>query len=334
MAFIEPFIGTRSQIRPLFELADDSASEIDGYIEAGEVLVARHRGEIVGHVQLISSANKWEIRSIAVLAPLRRYGIGTRLVNAALEHASSNGCIEVVVGTATADIDNLAFYQRLGFRMDRIERDAFTPDRGYPTLESHGIRVRDRVWLSQDVTGRLSDKRTASPQEPFRDERLKPPAIQIRSAVSDDADGITGRFLESAEYHARLDPERYFTPAVETISARYRDGRQHRPGCAATTLVAELAGEIVGFVDAQLEQSLDAMHRETTYCHIAEIAVSDRHRNQGIGGRLLRAAEDWGRRLGAEFASLDYHAANRIARAFYHRRMGYRAVSITAIKRL
>jgi len=328
MAFIEPFIGARSQIRALFELADDSVSEIDGYIEAGDVLVARSQGEIVGHVQLIPSANRWEIKSIAVLAPFRRHGISTKLVHAALEHALADGCIGLTVGTAAADIDNLAFYQRLGFRIDHVERNVFTADRGYPMVESHGIGVRDRVWLLMEFNGQAAAESIAPPQDPLRAERLQPATILIRSAVSDDAMGITRRFLESAEYHARLDPERYFTPSVEAISARYREGRQHRSsaGCDAITLVAELAGEIVGFIDAQLEQSLDAMHREMTYCHIAEIAVSGRHRNQGIGGRLLRAAEDWGRRQGAEFASLDYHAANTRAREFYHQRLLSRGI--------
>ena len=160
--------------------------------------------------------------------------------------------------------------------------------------------------------------------------------ITVRPAVPEDADGIARTYLESAEYHARLDPERYLTPAVETISASYREGRQHPPDVRGdfVTLVAELTGEILGFIDARLEQSLDAMHRQMTYCHVAEIAVFSRHQNQGIGGRLLRAAEDWGRGQGAEFASLDYHAANTRASEFYRRRMGYSAASITAIKRL
>jgi hypothetical protein len=34
-------------------------------------------------------------------------------------------------------------------------------------------------------------------------------AIEIRPAVPKDADGIARTFLESAEYHARLDSERY-----------------------------------------------------------------------------------------------------------------------------
>lgn len=161
-------------------------------------------------------------------------------------------------------------------------------------------------------------------------------AIEIRPAVPEDADGIARTYLESAEYHAGLDPERYATPEVETIAARYRDGRQHPspPDQEVMTLVAELSGEIVGFVDARLERSPDPMHREMIYCHISEIAVRCGHRKQGIGGRLLHAAEDWGHRLGAELASLEYHVANTRAGLFYQEHMGYRVASITAIKRL
>jgi ribosomal protein S18 acetylase RimI-like enzyme len=160
--------------------------------------------------------------------------------------------------------------------------------------------------------------------------------IKIRPAVSEDCNGIARAFVESAEYHARLDPERYSAPAVETISARYRERQQHPTdaGGQGITLVAELSGEIVGFIDARLERSPDAMHREMTYCHVAEISVSCGYQNHGIGEQLMRAAEDWGRRQGAEFASLEYHAANTRASNFYQRRMGYSVAAITAIKRL
>src|SRR6185312_13119645 len=52
------------------------------------------------------------------------------------------------VATATADIGNLRFYQRVGFRMRTIERDAFTRIAGYPAeLIVDGIPLRDRAWL-------------------------------------------------------------------------------------------------------------------------------------------------------------------------------------------
>jgi len=153
----------------------------------------------------------------------------------------------------------------------------------------------------------------------------------IRNAVPEDADGIARIFLESAEYHAELDPERYLIPAVETIVARYRNVPA---GSDVLILVAELNGEIVGFLDARLEHSPDAMHRDMTFCHIAEVAVRLSSRSQGIGGRLLSAAEDWGRQRGAEFASLEYHDANTRAGSFYRDRMGYRSASVTVLKRL
>ena len=159
--------------------------------------------------------------------------------------------------------------------------------------------------------------------------------ITIRPAISEDADGITRVYLDSAEYHAGLEPERYWIPPAETISARYREGRQHSPaaGGQAITLVAELSGEIIGFIDARLDHSPDPMHREITYCHVVEIAVSSRHQHQGVGGGLLRAAENWGRLQGAELASLEYLAANTRAGLFYQR-SGYRVASMIAVKRL
>jgi ribosomal protein S18 acetylase RimI-like enzyme len=157
-------------------------------------------------------------------------------------------------------------------------------------------------------------------------------AVTIRPATSEDVEGIVRTYLESADYHASLDPERYSTPAAEKMLTLYRDrAPQNRAG---VTLVAELADQIIGFADVRLEESADPMHREMTYCHIAEIAVVRRYQRRGIGSRLLRAAENRGAQHGAEFASLEYHAANIRAQAFYLDRMGYRVAAATAIRRI
>ena len=162
------------------------------------------------------------------------------------------------------------------------------------------------------------------------------PGITIRPAVAEDANGIAAAFLESAVLHASLDPERYTAPALETISERYRYGRQHPSEVRATaiTLVAEISNEVVGFVDARLEKSPDPMHREMLYCQVTEIAVSLRFQNQSIGARLLKTVEDWGRHQGAEFAILEYLVSNTAAGRFYEQHMGYSRASITVVKRL
>ena len=63
-----------------------------------------------------------------------------------------HGAVQLLVATASADLENLGFYQRLGFRMLRIERDAFTAEGGYPAgLSFGGVPVRDRVWMEMPL---------------------------------------------------------------------------------------------------------------------------------------------------------------------------------------
>jgi hypothetical protein len=54
------------------------------------------------------------------------------LVQAAVNLVMAGAVTTILVATAAADIGNLRFYQRQGFRMRSVERDAFTPATGYP----------------------------------------------------------------------------------------------------------------------------------------------------------------------------------------------------------
>jgi predicted N-acetyltransferase YhbS len=138
----------------LFELAEDSADELAAYIDAGRVLVAIDAGEVVGHLQLTETgrADALEVKNMAVLPRRQRHGVGRALVAAALELSRAQGRSALLVATAAADIGNLRFYQRLGFRLRSIERDAFTAATGYPPgIVIDGIELRDRVWLDRPV---------------------------------------------------------------------------------------------------------------------------------------------------------------------------------------
>lgn len=157
-------------------------------------------------------------------------------------------------------------------------------------------------------------------------------AAQIRPATTADAEGITRVFLESADHHARIDPERYFVPERDLIVEHYRTGQQHPSQTHRTiTLVAEIEGEIAGFLDARLREPFDAMHRNMTYCFIADIAVAESYRSQGVGEQLMDAAEEWGRRNGAKFVTLEHHVDNHRAAGFYQR-LGYQPAAVVAIK--
>jgi GNAT superfamily N-acetyltransferase len=146
---IAEHLGPRAELRSLFELAEDSAQELDTYIEAGRVLVAFDGDAIVGHLQITDAApTEAEVKNMAVVATHQGRGIGRGLMAAAIVLARDEGRATLVVATAAADVGNLRFYQRLGFRMRSIERDAFTSATGYaPGLVIDGIALRDRVWL-------------------------------------------------------------------------------------------------------------------------------------------------------------------------------------------
>lgn len=153
---IEWYYGPRSGLRDLFELADDSPSEIDGYIEQGRVLVARNReGAIVGHLQLIPTTDPAvaEIKNVAVREEAQGRGVGGLLVEHAVEVCRDEQARAVTLVTAIADVDVLRFYQRHGFRAEAIEPDLFTPAHGYPAdLEVDGIQVRDAVRFVRRLT--------------------------------------------------------------------------------------------------------------------------------------------------------------------------------------
>ena len=71
-----------------------------------------------------------------------------RHVQAALTLLAGEAVTTVRVATAAADTANLRFYQRQGFRIRSVERDAFTEATGYPPgSQADGIPLRDRVWL-------------------------------------------------------------------------------------------------------------------------------------------------------------------------------------------
>jgi ribosomal protein S18 acetylase RimI-like enzyme len=151
---IDWYDGDRAALRALFEEAEDSPAQLDAYLDEGEVLVARRGAEAVGHLQLVDTqqAGEVELKNMAVAAAVRGTGIGRRLVDRAVTALRARGHVRLVVATAAADVGNLRFYQRCGFRFTSIEPDAFVADTGYPdSLTIDGIPLRDRVWFAQPL---------------------------------------------------------------------------------------------------------------------------------------------------------------------------------------
>src|SRR2546428_2607560 len=123
---IETYGGARDNLRALFELADDSAAELDSYIEAGRVLVAVSGAEVIGHLQLTGTGDprQAEIKNMAVREARQGQGIGRQLIQAAVDLVAAEGVMLLPAATAGAVTGNLAFYQRHDFCRRCCERVA------------------------------------------------------------------------------------------------------------------------------------------------------------------------------------------------------------------
>ena len=169
MLTIEWFEGDRAELADLFALADDSAQLVLGYRDSGRVLVARDGGVVIGHLQLIGGevGGEAEVKSLAVSERHHRRGVGRMLVERAIAVAREAGVATLLVATATADPGVLRFYQLLGFRMLRVERDMFTPEAGYSEIDVCGIPLRDGVWLSLELKRAAAggNRRPRSPRQ-------------------------------------------------------------------------------------------------------------------------------------------------------------------------
>jgi GNAT superfamily N-acetyltransferase len=149
---IEEYDGSHRDLTWSFREADDSEELLDGYIDLGRVWVARAAGgEVVGHLQAVPrDAEVWEVTNTAVVESQRGHGVGRALLERAVDEGRAAGMRRLVLATGAADLGNLRFYQRCGFRMVRVVQDVFTPENGYPPgLEVDGIPLLDQVWFER-----------------------------------------------------------------------------------------------------------------------------------------------------------------------------------------
>lgn len=109
---------------------------------------------ITGLITLLDGEGVGEI--VTLNAVDGRKGLGTRLVDQAVDRAGRLGQRNLTVRTTNDNLDALRFYQRRGFRLHRLAAGAIDEERRLnpevPTNGHFGISVRDEITLLRKLT--------------------------------------------------------------------------------------------------------------------------------------------------------------------------------------
>ncbi len=122
------------------------ASRLPGYTAwAGD--------ELVGLVTLIKREAEWEILTLDSLN--RWHGVGSQLLDAVIQEARASGIKRLTVRTSNDNLDAFRFYQRRGFRLERIGFGVIDEEReqkpDIPLRGDYGIEIHDEVFFGRSI---------------------------------------------------------------------------------------------------------------------------------------------------------------------------------------
>lgn len=135
----------------LLLLADPSRSMVESYLADGSLYSARWEDTTVGVFVLCAvDETKIELKNIAVAPEWQGKGVGKVLLEKVIETARSLGHKTLEVGTGNSSLRQIGFYQRGGFRMDRIAKNYFVLNYNELIVED-GIECKDMLLLRMSL---------------------------------------------------------------------------------------------------------------------------------------------------------------------------------------
>ena len=145
----------REAFVPLLLLADAEA-QVRDYLHQGDLYALRGAdGEPLGVTLVLADPadpGTAELRTVAVDPAQHNRGLGRQMLASVLADLRARGFRRAVVGTSNAGVGQIAFYQKAGFRLWRIEREYFTLEKGYdPDERENGLPHRDMIWFDQEL---------------------------------------------------------------------------------------------------------------------------------------------------------------------------------------
>jgi len=151
---------------------------------------------------------------------------------------------------------------------------------------------------------------------------------RVREATPGDTDTLLSLWTALVDYHKsieRVRPTRWLGSVGETLRPLLE--QVWAAPDRHTIFVAEIVGDVVGFVRVSLTEDRPCPARIDT------LFVAEGFRGRRVGTRLLDCAYAWCRQRRAEEVAVAFIAPNDLAREFYDR-AGFQPLLATYIRRL
>lgn len=137
---------------PYFDLlliGDEGVTEVEKYLDKGELLLVLMDQFTIGVMLFIPvDQTTIELKNFGLLPEWQRKGFGGQALMLAIAYYRER-YQKMEVGTGNSSLDNLAFYQKCGFRMVAIKSNFFS-NYAEPIYEN-GIRCLDLVVLEKTI---------------------------------------------------------------------------------------------------------------------------------------------------------------------------------------
>jgi GNAT superfamily N-acetyltransferase len=140
--------------------------------------------------------------------------------------------------------------------------------------------------------------------------------VLIRRARAGDEKKVAELFLKLVGQHVEYDPDRFSNFVTLQGAAEFYKSRFNVKDAAV--LVAEVEDRIIGFTYIEFEK-LDYENLLENAAWLHDIFVESSERSDGVGKRLVEAAGNAAKELGAEKMLLTVAARNKVAQDFFEK---------------
>jgi GNAT superfamily N-acetyltransferase len=268
-------------------------------IGRGAVHVLLEAADIVGVLVVHQLDDSLFIENVAVHPDYQKRGLGRTLMAMAEQQAHLAGMAEMRLYTHELMVENIALYQRLGYR--EVER-----------REEHGFR---RVFMRKPIV---------------KVREFQPGDGDGLAQVWVDA----GRYYTQLDPERFQVPD--VAGLAEWMEERWTLRQGEAQFGRVASLDGQVVGMISAVLHEPLDTAPRQLMRELSFRRVMVNALGVRTAfwRMGIGRQLMQAAEAWARAHRAQVIILDTYIHSPVSVPFYEQHMGYTRQSVYFSKRL